>query len=67
MWTSLIHGRGLLWLKKEKSEGASDTGGPSYKVNVVVEGVKTRGFLDHGAQVSLIRKELLPTIKEKQL
>ena len=52
--------------EKEKSEGASDTRGPSYKVNVVVEGVKTRGFLDHGAQVSLIRKELLPTIKEKQ-
>ena len=43
-----------------------DTRGPNYKVNVMVEGVKTRGFLDHGAQVSLICKELLPTIKEKQ-
>ena len=32
----------------------------------MVEGVKTRGFLDHGAQVSLIRKELLLAIKEKR-
>ena len=51
---------------KESNEGAANTRGASYKINVVVEGVKTRGFLDHGAQVSLIRKELLPVIKEKQ-
>jgi len=38
--------------------------GPTYKVDLVIGGVKTRGFLDHGAQVSLVRKELLPAIRE---
>ena len=38
--------------------------GPTYKVPVVVNGVKTRALLDHGAQVSLVRKELLSVIKE---
>ena len=52
--------------RKENNEGTANTEGPSFKVNVVVEGVKTRGFLDHGAQVSFMRKELLPAIKEKQ-
>ena len=52
--------------RKESSEETTNTRGPSYKVNVVVEGVKTRGFLDHGVQVSLVCKELLPAIKEKQ-
>ena len=51
---------------KESNEGAANTRRPSYTIYVVVEGVKTRGFLDHGAQVSLICKELLPAIKEKQ-
>ena len=51
---------------KESKEGTVNARRPSYKVNIVVKGVKTRGFLDHGAQVSLIRKELLPVIKEKQ-
>ena len=51
---------------KETNEGTVNARGPSYKVNIVVEGVKTRGFLDHGAQISLIHKELLPAIKEKQ-
>ena len=32
----------------------------------MVEGVKARVLLDHGAQVSFIHKELLPAIKEKQ-
>ena len=49
-----------------KNEETANTKWPSYKVNVMVEGVKTRGFLDHGAQVSLKRKELLLVIKEKQ-
>ena len=52
--------------RKESNEGAANTRGPSYKINVVVKGVKTRGFLDHGAQVPLIHKELLPAIKVKQ-
>ena len=39
--------------------------GPTYKVPVVVNRIKTRALLDHGAQVSLVRKELLSLIKEK--
>jgi len=42
------------------------TRGPTYKVDLTVDGVCTRGLLDHGAQVSLVRKELLPVIKDHQ-
>ena len=31
-----------------------------------MNGIKTRGFLDHGAQVTLVQKEFLPAIREKQ-
>ena len=40
--------------------------GPVYKVNIEVEGVRTRALLDHGAQVSLLRSQLLPVVKEKK-
>jgi len=36
--------------------------GPIFKVDVVVEGVKTRVLLDNGSQVTLVRAELLPKI-----
>ena len=39
--------------------------GPTYKVDIIVGGVPTRGLLDHGAQVTLAREELLPMIREK--
>ena len=39
--------------------------GPTYKAEVNLEGVQTRALLDHGAQVSLVRKQLLPRIKDK--
>ena len=39
--------------------------GPTYKAEVNVDGVSVRALLDHGAQVSLVRKELLPKIWEK--
>lgn len=32
---------------------------PTYKVDVIVNGVKTRALLDHGAQVSLARCQLI--------
>ena len=41
------------------------TRGPAYKVDIVVDKVKTRALLDHGTQVSLARCQLLPVIKEK--
>ena len=39
--------------------------GPTYKVKVEVEGVRTRALLDHGAQVSIVRRQLLSHIREK--
>ena len=39
--------------------------GPTYKVKVKVEGVQTRALLDHGAQVSIVRRQLLSHIREK--
>ena len=39
--------------------------GPTYKVDIVVDGIKTRALLDSGAQVSLARQQLLPHIKQK--
>jgi len=53
-------------VSKEDSEERANTRNPSYKVDVVVQGVKTRGFLDHGAQLSVIRKDMLPAIKKLQ-
>ena len=39
--------------------------GPAYKVEVTVEGVRTRALLDHGAQVTIVRRQLLGKAKEK--
>ena len=39
--------------------------GPTYKVKVEVEGVRTRALLDHGAQMSIVRRQLLSHIREK--
>ena len=40
--------------------------GPTYKVDVTVDGIKTRALLDHGSQVTIVRQQLLPMVKEKQ-
>ena len=47
------------------NDGTTSTRGPTYKVNLVVEEVKVREFLDHDAQVSLVHKELLPVIRKR--
>ena len=47
------------------ADKSSTIRGPTYKAGVIVEGVKVRALLDHGAQVSLVRKELLPMIRER--
>ena len=49
----------------EKSKGSRQRG-PVYKVDVEVKGVWTRALLDHGAQVSLLRLQMLPMIKDKK-
>ena len=41
-----------------------DITGPTYKVDVTVEGLKTRALIDNGSQVSLVRTEMLPRLKE---
>ena len=38
--------------------------GPTFKVDVEVEGVKTRALVDNGSQVTLVRGELLPRLRE---
>ena len=38
--------------------------GPTFKVDVEVEGVKTRALVDNGSQVTLVRAELLPRVRE---
>ena len=38
--------------------------GLTYKV-VIVDGVKTRALIDHGAHISIVRQKLLPIIREK--
>ena len=56
------------WIRNvsaSKSENILNARGPTYKVDIDENGIKTRGFLDHGAQVTLVRKELLPAIGEK--
>ena len=61
-----------LWIKVLSATDSSDADkgqlvplvGPAYKVDVVIEVVKTRALVDNGSQVSLVRRELLPKIKE---
>ena len=39
--------------------------GPTYKIEITVEGVYTRVLLDHKAQVTTVRRQLCGKIKEK--
>ena len=39
--------------------------GPTYKIDIVVEGFKTRALLDNGCKVALVRAEVLPKIEQK--
>ena len=56
--------RTVATVTKQHSLEVSQRQGPVYKVDVEIEGLKTRALLDHGAQVSLIRKQMLPQIQE---
>ena len=40
--------------------------GPTFNAEIIVDNVKTRALLDHGAQVSIIHIELLPKVRETQ-
>ena len=50
---------------KESMHTHLATRGLTYKVDVVVDKVKTRALLDPGAQISLARWQLLPVVKER--
>ena len=51
---------------KDKSENKDKSVlvGPTYKIEVTAEGVRTRALLDHGAQVTIVRRQLLGKIKK---
>ena len=52
----------ILGVTNEKCQVSSKE--PVYKVDIIVGGVPTRGLLDHGAQVTLVRQQLLPRVRE---
>ena len=55
------------WLRTMSASGQADevpTRGPTYKAEITVDNVKTRALLDHGAQVSIVCRELLPKVRE---
>ena len=58
-----IHVRVLTTESTLEQTAVSNTG-PTYKANVVVEGLKSRALLDNGSQISLVRTEMLPKLKE---
>ena len=40
--------------------------GPTYKIDIEVEGVKTQALLDSGSQVTLVRAELLTLVEQRK-
>ena len=40
--------------------------GPTYKIEITVKSVLTGALLDHGAQVTIVRRQLLGKVKERQ-
>ena len=53
------------WMRTLTAPKKCGMRGPSYNIDVFVDNVKVRALLDHGAQVSLVRGELLPKIQER--
>ena len=51
---------GVLTAEPDSEQTAVSTTGPTYKVDVIVEGLKSRALVDHGSQISLVRTEMLP-------
>ena len=65
-WICTVSATGGTTVNDHTSVRVVSRRGPTYQVRVEVEGVGTKALLDHGAQVSLMRKQLLPYIQEKQ-
>ena len=64
LWTRVLTLKDTVQGPDNKPRDAK-TVGPAYKVNITVEGIPTRAFLDHGSQVTIVRRHLLPLIQEK--
>ena len=54
----------VLTAEPNSEQTAVSNTGPTYKVDVVVEGLKSRALVDNGSQISLVRTEMLPKLKE---
>ena len=54
----------VLTTEEECKQNAVSNTGPTYKVNVVVEGLHSRALVDNGSQISLVHTEMLPKLKE---
>lgn len=55
---------GVLTAEPDSEQTAVSITGPTYKLDVVVEGLKSRTLVDNGSQISLVRTEMLPKLKE---
>ena len=55
---------GVLTAESGLAQAAISNTGPTYKVDVNVEGLKSRALVDNGSQISLVRTEMLPKLKE---
>jgi len=56
----------MLSVTKSSTRCITNAVGSVNKVDVIVGGIQTRAFIDSGSQVCIVRKQLLPYIKEKQ-
>ena len=54
---------GVLTAKSGSEQTAISNTGPTYKVDINVEGLKSRALVDNGSQISLVRTEMLPKLK----
>ena len=64
LWTRVLTLKDTAEGKQDSTPDAKSVG-PAYKINITVEGIPTRAFLDHGSQVTIVRRQLLPLIQEK--
>ena len=67
----------LLWSRvvtegASKSDGSGTSevqsllrSGPVYKTDVTIDGVKSQALLDHGSQITIVQRQMLPLVKEK--
>ena len=54
----------VLTAAEECKQNAVSNTGPTYKVNVVVEGLHSRALVDNDSQISLVHTEMLPKLKK---